>query len=150
MVNDGTSFEHKVAMWARRHYEGSVQERLLVNGLTKRPFEVDIRVNIPGIFSANDIWIECKDRHERIKAANVRSLVGKAKDVFQACATGKEDFYFNRLVIVSSSPFEGDALVLANIEGVECFLYDGKRYIQQNSRKITFNEKWLRDTKATM
>jgi hypothetical protein len=149
-ANDGTALEHRVAIWAKKHYGGSVRERLLVNGPAKRPYEVDVSVRVPRLISFDDIWIECRDRRDRVKVVDILDLVGKGRHVFQACASGKQEFYFNRLVLVSTSPFDTDALNLADHEGVECFLYDGQRYIQQNTRKITFNEKWLRDAKATV
>ncbi len=146
--NDGTGFEARSAEWARRHYRGVARLRVYVSPpAAKQPYEVDIWVNIPTFLSSHDIWIECRDRKERVKAADVRDLVAKGTDVVRACTSGKQDFYFDRLVMASTSAFHDGALKVADAEGVECFEYNGRLYVLRNSRDISFNELWLRNAR---
>ena len=116
----------------------------------KRPYEVDVWVQIPGGFlrSRKDLWIECKDRRESIKRRDIADLINKAKDVYQAVEAGREEFYCDELLFVSTSSFDSDALALADYQGVACLFYDGKRFLLENKWKWG-EHKWLRDVKAT-
>jgi len=151
----GIELEKKVESWARNRFKASHSEtRYQVNGLSvSRPYEVDVWIQIPRrimvLFrSSIDIWIECKDRKTSIKRKDISDLVSKAKDVYQATIRGKQDFYFDTLMIVSTSRYDFDAIALANQEGVACVLYDGKSYLLKNNWNWDDEPKWLRDVKA--
>jgi len=122
----GHGFEKKVARWAKRYFESdTVETNILVNGIVKREYEVDVHVSKERGFlsGGRDIWIECKNRKSSIKRDDVIKLVGKAEDVENACDKGREDFYFDKLAIVSTSKFDSDALLLAENKEVACFHY---------------------------
>lgn len=147
----GIEFEQKVAAWAKRKFGSDVSTRRQVNGLSvKRPYEVDVWARIPGGFfrDGKDIWIECEDRRESIKRRDISELINKARDVYQASKAGREDFYFDQLMFISTSNYDSDALQLAEQEGIACIVYDGRRFCLQNQWEMEEN-KWLRDAKAS-
>ena len=129
----GHKFEKKVARWAKRYFNADdVKTNILVNGLSsKRPYEVDVHV-IKGRFLRKDIWIECKNRKSSIKRVDVFKLLSAAKDIEGACKDGREDFYFDRLAIVSTSDFDLDALSYAEDNDVACFRYTNNKYELKN------------------
>jgi hypothetical protein len=153
--NDGIKPEKKVESWARKTFKASSTEtRYYVNGLSiKRPYEVDVWVHIDSKFlgllgSERDIWIECKDRKASIKSKDISNLVSKAKDVYQAANSGKQPFYFDRLMFVSTSRYDSDAIAFADQEGVTCVLYNGKSYLLANKWNWEEDPKWLSEVQA--
>ena len=148
--NDGKDFERRVEAWLKKRCKASNSKvRHRVNGLSvKFPYEIDVWINISRrtlkIFGEDiDVWVECKARKAAIKRKDVAYLVGKARDVYQAVLKGRERLYFNRLMIVSMSRFDSDAIELANQQGVSCYRYDGKSYIHENSYDCDQEPGWL-------
>ncbi len=150
--NSGFNFEKRVETWARRRLKAShSMTRYLVSGLSiSRPYEVDVWIRISrGFFkSDSDLWIECKDRKASIKRRDISHLVSKARDVYEAAENERQEFYFDKLMVVSTSRFDSDAIALANQEGVACVLYNGKTYMLINEWDINYEHKWLKDIKA--
>jgi hypothetical protein len=133
--NKGHDFEKKVAKWAKRYFDATeVQTNILVNGLrVKRPYEVDVHVYKKKLLSQSDIWVECKDISSSIRRTHIFKLLSSAQDVEDAHHEGREEFYFDRLVFVSSSNFDTDALSYADENDIACFHYDGKKYVLKNN-----------------
>jgi len=151
--NTGVELENRVKLWAYKKFKVTDSAtRYFVNGLSvTKPFEVDVWIKIPtGLFgwSTTNVWIECKDRKASIKRGDVFNLVSKAKDVYQAVRKGKQDLYFDKLMIVTTSRYDTDAIALANQEGVACYLYDGGKYLLFNDWDWDNEPKWLRDVKT--
>lgn len=148
----GMELEKKVEAWAKNRFKASKTViRYQASGLSvKRPYDVDVWVRISrGLFRDDiDLWIECKDRNASIKRKDISDLVSKAKDVFEDANVGKQDFWFDTLMFVSTSRYDTDAIVLADQEGVACVFYDGKTYVLQNNWEWDNKPKWRRDVEA--
>ena len=99
--------------------------------------------------SSANVWIECRDRGVSIKRRDISDLVSKAKDVFLSCRQRRQDSYFDKLMFVSTSSYDSDAIALANQEGVGCFLNSGGRYLPQNDWNQDDKPKRLADVQAT-
>ncbi|PKP58127.1 MAG: hypothetical protein CVT88_07860 [Candidatus Altiarchaeales archaeon HGW-Altiarchaeales-1] len=132
----GHTFEKEVvAPWAKKYFKGYVETNIFKNGLSvKRPYEVDVHVTsrkkgIRGILlkDTNDIWIECKNRESSIKRTDIMKLVSAAEDVEAAFEEGREDFYLEKLVFVSVSKYDSDALSYAEEKNVACFQYKNEK-----------------------
>jgi len=131
----GHDFEKKVAKWAKRYFNaGEVKTNILMNGLrVKRPYEIDVYVHQRwALIMEADIWIECKNISSSIKRTHIFKLLSSAKDIEDAYEADREDFYFDRLAIVSTSKFDVDALSYAEDNDIACFHYDGKKYELKN------------------
>ena len=153
--NTGVELENRVKLWACKKFKATDSAtRYFVNGLSvTKPFEVDVWIKIPtGLFgwSTTNVWIECKDRKASIKRRDVFDLVSKAKDVYQAVKKGKQALYFDKLMIVTTSRYDSDAIALANQEGVACYLYGGGKYSLLNEWEWDNEPKWLRDVKTAL
>lgn len=150
----GMALEEKVEKWAKNRFKASQTAiRYLTTGLSvKRPYEVDVWVRIPrGLFRSDiDLWIECKDRNSSIKRRDISDLISKAKDVYEAADAGKHEFWFDTLMLVSTSRYDSDAIALADQEGVACIFYDGKTYMLKNNWDWDNKPKWLRDIEAAI
>jgi len=146
------TFRQNCASWATNHLGAeSTTMRYLANGLSSgEPYEVDIWAHFKGEGSQNDldIWIECVDSEPSIKRKHILKLVDKATDVFHAAHTEKQEFWFDRLMLVSTSPFDASALELAEQEGVVCILYDGTSYVFQSEGNWKLKPKWFREAQA--
>ena len=117
----------------------------------KRPYEVDVWALFKGGFfkGRSDLWIECKDRKSTIKRKDISDLVHKAKDVYHAAQENKQDFWFDNLMLASTSRFDSDAIKTANQFGVTCIYYDGKKYTQQNETDWQDkNPLWLKEAEV--
>jgi len=133
----GHEFEKKVARWAKRYFGADeVKTNIYVNGITKRPYEVDVyvrrRVGFLGRRVEN-IWVECKNRKASIKRTDIFKLVESARDVNKAYDAGREDEYFDRLIFVSVSRFDVDALSYAKEKDIACFHYKNNKYELENN-----------------
>ena len=58
--------------------------------------------------------------------------------MYRAHDAGRNEIYYNGLILVSNQRFDSDAINYAKQEDVLCVRYDGKKYEQQNE-----TEKWL-------
>jgi len=92
----------------------------------KRPYEIDVHVHKTGLLTSEDILIECKNIKSSIKRAHMFKLLSSANDIKDAYEAGREKFYFDKLVFVSTSNFDVDALSYAAANNIACFHYDGK------------------------
>lgn len=151
-LDKALAFEKQVESWAKRTFKTDFAKTDLATGLNvKRPHQVDVHVQIKGkgLFGQTaDIWIECKDRKSSVKTADVSKLVSYAQDVFQAAKAGREELYYNGLMIVSTSKFDVDAVNYANQFDVLCVYFDGKKYEAQNDPKNWVGEPaWLKQVK---
>lgn len=126
----GHDFEKKVALWAKKFFEANeIYTNILINGFAvKRPYEVDVHVirKVGNILNRTDqdIWIECKNLNSTIKRSHVQTLNGKMEDVENACDEGREDFYFDKGAIASTSEFDSDAIRTADDKEIACFYYN--------------------------
>lgn len=142
----GRRFEDQVAAWAKRTFKTDFAKPDWVRGAVGvRPHQVDVHVQKKRGLNYDDIWIECKDMKETIKRTHIYKLVNDAQMVYKAFRKDVENFYFNGLMVVSTSKFDIDALNYANEYGVLCVYFDGKTYKRQNEpRNWLRNPKWLR------
>jgi len=144
LTQPGKEFEEKVADWARsgglKSILGTdlddwkvdlVDMNVLVNGVSvKRPYEVDVCVTMTGPLNIvlqkpiASVWIECKDRRSSIKRADIAKLDASASDVIEANRAGRERQEFNSWVIVSTSPFDSDAVRFATQRNINCVWFD--------------------------
>jgi hypothetical protein len=143
----GRRFEEQVAAWARRQYKPDFAKPDWVRGAVGvRPHQVDVHVRKMkrGRLDCDDIWIECKNLKETIKRTHIYKLVNDAQMVYKAFRKGVERFYFNGLMVVSTSRFDIDALNYADEYGVLCVCFDGKTYKKQNEpRNWLSKPRWL-------
>ena len=67
---------------------------------------------------------------QTIKRNIILDYVGRFKDINEAVDRGlsKDDYYFDGLIIVSTSKFDIGALGIAKEEDVDCWYYDGKKF----------------------
>ena len=124
----GHDFEKKAAKWAKEFFSADkVETNILMNGnKVKRPYEIDVHVHKTGLLTSEDILIECKNIKSSIKRTHMFKLLSSANDIKDACEAGREKFYFDKLVFVSTSNFDVDALSYAADNNIACFHYDGK------------------------
>ena len=133
----GQAFEKKVARWAGKtlSLEKSQLNHLFRGKTAIRPFEVDIvgwRKNLLGYTEV--YWIECKDRKGSIKRTDINKFFDAAKDVKAAVPTltwsglteEQTKMNWDKLIYVSTSVFDQDALAFARKNKVSCYYYDGK------------------------
>lgn len=142
------AFKQKVASWAE-NYLGAETTTIgyLANGLASAdPYEIDVWGHLKGENSRNDleIWIECREGGSPIKREDIFNLVRTAVDIFEAAHTIKQEFWFDRLMMVSSVPFEDSALSFAQQEGVVCILSDGLGYQLLTEENWRLKPSWLR------
>jgi hypothetical protein len=144
----GRRFEDQVMGWARRRFKSDFARPDWVRGAVGvRPHQVDVHVRKwkRGGQDANDIWIECKNVKGTIRRTHIYKLVNDAQMVYKAWKKHIEKFYFNGLMVVSTSKFDIDALNYANEYGVLCVYFDGKTYKQQNEPgNWLLRPRWLR------
>lgn len=144
----GRSFEEQVARWIKRQLSGlktTVATNQYANGLSvRRPYQIDVHAKAKGkglLAQEADIWIECKWKGKSsVKRTDIMKLVVSAQDVYRAAEIGRNEIYYNVLVVVSNQKFDIDAINYADQEDVLCVTYDGKKYEQQNK-----TNKWLRE-----
>lgn len=124
----GLKFEDKVAKWAKRRFGAyEVEMNILRRGYTqKRPYEIDVCART----DKYDLMIECKNMKQTIKRNIIIDYFGRFEDINEAVHKGisKDDYYFDYVMIVSTSKFEAGALSMANEKEVECWYYDGKKF----------------------
>ena len=99
-------YKQRVANWVENNLGAtSTTIDYPANGLsTRRPYEVDVWGHMKGENSRNDIeiWVECKSNGTAVKRRDISTLVKRAIDVFHAAHTVKQEFWFDRLMIVSA------------------------------------------------
>ncbi|MFC2027856.1 hypothetical protein ACFLU3_04130 [Chloroflexota bacterium] len=146
------AYKQRVANWVENNLGAtSTTIDYPANGLsTRRPYEVDVWGHMKGEGSRNDIeiWIECKSNGSAVKRRDISTLVKRAIDVFHAAHTVKQEFWFDRLMILSATAFEDGALELAEQEGVTCIQYDetGCEFLTEDNWKL--KPSWLRDAET--
>lgn len=143
----GHLFEEKVAKWAKHAFNNmfskviSVERNVELNGDScKRPWEIDILVTLAHrefLFGnvERHIMIECKDQQANINRDIIGKMILEAIDIEMACKKKKEKLYFDELVMVSTSPFNSDALNFASDNPhyqVACFLHKNNDFYLEN------------------
>ena len=145
-------YKQRIANWVENNLGAeSTAIDYPANGLsTRRPYEVDVWGHMKGENSRNDIeiWVECKSNGTAVKRRDISTLVKRAIDVFHAAHTVKQEFWFDRLMMVSATSFEDSALELAEQEGVTCIQYDetGCQFVTEDNWKL--KPSWLRDAET--
>ncbi|MFO8010520.1 MAG: hypothetical protein R6U89_06885 [Dehalococcoidia bacterium] len=149
----GEAFKQNAANWAKRHLGAkNVDIYTLANGLVvSSPYEVDVWAQFEGEGAQADldVWIECRDTSDPVKKTDIMKLVQKVTDVFHASHAGKQDFWFDRLILISNSSFNHDALELAQQMGVACVNYDGTNYTFATKGNWKLKPNWLKDAEAS-
>jgi hypothetical protein len=136
----GAQFEEQVARWLKRRFRDlklEVKVNQYANGLTvKRPYQIDVHMWAKGkglFVKEADVWVECKWKEKSsVKRTDVMKLVFCAQDVYRAHQSGKNEIYYNGLMLVSNQSFDYDALAYAEQEDVLCVRFDGQKYEPQN------------------
>lgn len=154
----GYAYEKQVAYFLKRYWKEAtpeVQTRVLSNGLSvKRPYEIDVHVHVKAtglskFFGGNDvdIWVECKWKEKTaVKRAEIQKLVASAQDVYDAAKVGREDMWYDHLIVSSNERFDSDALNYARQNGVLCIRYDGHKLIEVHNNDEWHEEepRWLK------
>lgn len=144
-----SSFKRSAAAWAENHLGAqSTTIGYQANGVeAKEPYDVDIWAHFKGEGSQADldIWIQCREAETPTTKAEIINMVEKAGDVFQAAHMGKQEFYFDRVMLVSSAPFDPEALAAAEQHGVSCIRYDGISYLFQSEGNWKLKPNWMRE-----
>lgn len=143
-----------VAAWARNCL-GAIRTTLDLQAagfVISNPYSVDVYACCYTGQSGNrlDLWIECADRDESVNREDISSLVRKAVDVFYTAHAQKSDFWFDRLMLVSASSFDADALILADLYGVTCVRIDDTGYKIHTSENWQQKPEWLKDAQANL
>lgn len=150
----GAQFEEQVARWLKRQFRDlklDIKVNDYANGLTvKRPYQIDVHMwaKGKGLFAKEgDVWVECKWKEKSsVKRTDVMKLVSCAQDVYKAHNAGRNEIYYNGLILVSNERFDYDALAYAEQEDVLCVRFDGRKYEPQNESKNWVGEpKWLKE-----
>ncbi len=147
------AFKQSAATWAEKHLESkSTDIHTLAHGqVVTSPYEVDVCAHFKGMGSQSDldIWIECMDTDEIVKKNHIIRFVQKATDVFHAAHTDKQDFWFDRLILISKSAFDEEALASADQQGVACVFFDGTNFKFQSKANWKLKPAWLKDAEAS-
>ena len=114
-----------------------------------RPYQIDVHMWVKGkgLFANEaDVWVECKWKEKSsVKRTDVMKLVFCAQDVYRAADSGRNEIYYDGLILVSNQRFDYDALAYAEQEDVLCVRFDGKKYEMQNESKNWLGKpKWLK------
>ena len=141
-----------VAVWLKKSLGAAITTRnyLTTGRVIEHPYKVDIWARIPGKQTQIDMWIECKDRKSPVKRKDVLTLVRKAVDVYYSAHADKKDFWFDRLMLVSSAPFDPKAITEANRYGVTCVLYDDAGYQIQACKEWKRKPRWLKEAERAL
>jgi len=147
------AFRQSAATWAEKHLGAKrTKIRQLANGLmVKSPYEIDVWAQFRGEGSQADldVWIECRDLEEPVRKRDIMKLIQKGTDVFHAAHTEKQDFWFDRLLLIANSSFDADALDMAGQLGVTCVAYDGTNFQFKTRGNWKLKPNWLRDAEAS-
>jgi len=122
----GSLFEKKVASWLKKKYKGKSNLNVLMNGkVAVRAYEIDIHFEKKFRLGQQDVCVECKNRGSSIKRTDIHKLITTVEDINKARSGGS--WYFDKMLFVSMSKFDTDALAVAKEKRVGCVLYeDGK------------------------
>ncbi len=147
-----TSLTFRAAEWAQRHLKAvAVATDYRATGLkTEIPYIVDICAHLKGERFRPDmnLWIDCKAENENVTKQDLLEFVEKATDVFHAARADKQEFGFDRIMIVSMVPFEKNVLDTADEYGVICVFYDRTSFIIQSDPYWKLKPRWLKDAEA--
>ncbi|NQT71376.1 MAG: hypothetical protein HQ553_01235 [Chloroflexi bacterium] len=141
-----------VSGWLRKRLgaASTIRHYLATGRIVEHPYKVDIWTRFNGKPTRIDMWIECKDQKSPIKRKDVLALVRKAVDVFYAAHADKKDFWFDRLMLISSAPFDPKAIEAANRYGVTCVIYDGATYRIEAYKDWQRKPRWLDEAEIAL
>ena len=147
------AFKQNAANWAKKHLGAKMATvcYLASGAMVKSPYEVDVWAQFKGEGAQSDldVWIECRDSEESVKKKDIMKLVQKATDVFHAAHAEKQDFWFDRMMLISNSAFDHGTLELAEQIGIACVSYDGTSYSFKTKGNWKLKPNWLRDVEAS-
>ncbi len=147
------TFKENSASWAEKRLGAKTTDiHYHANGLmVSNPYEVDVWAHFKGEGAQRDldVWIECRDAQEPVRKKDIMKFVQKATDVFHAAHTDKQEFWFDRLILITTSAFDILALELADQVGVTCVSYDGTSYAFESNPNWKLKPGWLRDAEAS-
>ncbi len=147
------SFKQNAANWVEKRLGAKTTDiHYRANGLAVTdPYEVDVWAHFKGEGAQSDldVWIECRDAKEPVRKSDIMKFIQKATDVFHAAHTDKQDFWFDRLILVSTSSFDIMAIDLADEVGVTCVSCDDTNYEFQSNPNWKLKPGWLRDAEAS-
>ena len=150
----GHDFEQTVATWAKYYFRDHAPTAVTFAERARGcvcaiPYDVDVRVNFKtgGILGflqdENDVWIECKYKtNNNVKRADIQKLILSAQDVWRGY---KKDISrgYNALVMATNKDFDGDALNLANSQGVLCVVFKDRISVVSNAPGWLEEPAWL-------
>ncbi len=151
----GHDFEQTVANWAKYFFREYAPTAITFAERARGcvcaiPYDVDVRVNFKngGILGflkdENDVWVECKYKtNNNVKRAEVQQLILSAQDVWRGYKKGVGRGY-NAIAVVTNLGFDGDALNVANSQGVLCVcLRDGRATTMSTTKNWLEDPAWL-------
>lgn len=141
-----------ITIWLTKHLKAAntAPYYLITGRIVEHPYKVDIWARFIRRQTQTEMWIECWDKNSLVKPKDILSLVRKAVDVFYAAHADKRVFSFDRLMLISSSPFDPIAIAAANRYGVSCVLYDNLKYTFQACEDWQQKPKWLAKAEETL
>jgi len=149
----GEAFKKDSASWAIKKLGARTTDtHYRANGsMVSDPYEVDVWAHFKGEGAQSDldVWIECRDAEEPVRKRDIMKFAQKATDVFHAAHTGKQDFWFDRLILIATSGFDVLALELADQVGVTCVSCDEGSFSFESNPNWKLKPGWLRDAEAS-
>ena len=143
-----------IATWVKQHYNARMAavDHMATGLLVNVRYNVDVwaRINCEQFHTEYDLWVEYREQNSSIKKQNIYSLVRKGIDVFYAARAHKRDFWFDRLMLVSSSPFDLSTISLAEEYGVICVLYDGTDFEVKTDIDWQQKPTWLKQAEEAL
>ncbi|MBT4512747.1 MAG: hypothetical protein HOC20_11125 [Chloroflexi bacterium] len=143
-----------IAAWVKQHLSARMAavDHMATGLLVNVRYNVDVwaRINCEQFNTEYDLWVEYREKNASIKTKDIYSLVRKGIDVFYAARAHKRDFWFDRLMLVSSSPFDLSTISLAEDYGVICVLYDGTDFEIKTDIDWQLKPTWLRHAEEAL
>ncbi len=126
----GRKFEEKVAQWVKTKFKAKqVRTNQYFKGsIAVRPFQIDVVVwtEYPEV-----VWLECKNVKRNIKRTDINKFIYSANDVknglplFSGKSSGGN---WDKLIFVSTSSYDTDAIRFAKANNIHCYCFDGRRF----------------------
>ena len=91
------------------------------------------------------------DSDEVVRKSHIMRFTQKATDVFHAAHIDKQkqEYWFDRLILITRSSFDEEAIALADQQGVACVLFDGTNYKFVSKANWKLKPAWLKDAEAS-
>ena len=89
-----------------------------------RHYEIDIHFEQKWRLGSRDICVECKNRGSSIKRTDINKLVNTVEDINRV----SDWWCVDKMLFVSTSKFDTDALAVAKEKKVGCVQYEDRKF----------------------